>query len=285
MEDLSAVTRIRLRRFIGGYRREDVHAVLRDLEDRLRRLDFQFEQAMARIRETEAELARTREQLAASHRREQQLELERDAARLHAEEIETAARLRAEAIVAGAEADAARIRGEAHLRVEDTGRHLDELLGLKQTMLDSVRAAVAEVQAVLARIERGRAPAEPAAAQTVPAQVESPPQLPTLPVEPGAPEPGDDIVFEQRVEIEAGPFGDFASLSAFERALARLPKVEDVYIRRFADETAAIEVTLSEPDVLLAHMRRMLPYDLAVEEADATRARLVVRAPSLASTG
>ena len=53
-------------------------------------------------------------------------------------------------------------------------------------------------------------------------------------------------VFETRLELDAGPFSDFAALSAFERALAHLPKVEDVYVRRLADDRALIELTLNK---------------------------------------
>ena len=74
----------------------------------------------------------------------------------------------------------------------------------------------------------------------------------------------DDPLFDTRVELDAGPFSDFAALSAFERSLAHLPKVEDVYVRRLADDRALIELTLSEAAPLLRTMHEVLPYALDV---------------------
>ena len=88
------------------------------------------------------------------------------------------------------------------------------------------------------------------------------------------PEEEPEPLFETRVELDAGPFTDFAALSAFERALAHLPKVEDVHVRRLADDRALIELTLSEPAPLLTEMRASLPYSIDVRSAN--RSKLVV---------
>jgi DivIVA protein len=84
------------------------------------------------------------------------------------------------------------------------------------------------------------------------------------------PEP-DEQLFETRVELDAGPFTDFAALSAFERTLAHLEKVEDVYVRRLADDRALIELTLGEPSRLLEAMRHTLPYSIDVRSADGAK--------------
>jgi hypothetical protein len=81
-------------------------------------------------------------------------------------------------------------------------------------------------------------------------------------------------VFDARVELDAGSFSDFAAVSAFERALANLPGVQDAYVRRLADERALIEVTLSEATPLLRTMHESLPYVLEVRSAN--RSRIVV---------
>ena len=81
----------------------------------------------------------------------------------------------------------------------------------------------------------------------------------------------EETVFDTRVELDAGPFSDFAALSAFERALAHMPKVEDVYVRRLADDRALIELTLAEPAPLLDTMRASLPYSLDVRSANRTK--------------
>jgi hypothetical protein len=85
-------------------------------------------------------------------------------------------------------------------------------------------------------------------------------------------------MFDGRVELLVGPFDDFASLSAFERALGSLPKIEDVYIRRFADDRATIDVTLQEPASLIEDMTKRLPYRLDVQHADVDRIAVTVSA-------
>ena len=98
-----------------------------------------------------------------------------------------------------------------------------------------------------------------------------PPVPPPTASAPAQPERTEEPVFETRVELDAGPFTDFAALSAFERALAHLPKVEDVYVRRLADDRALIELTLAEPAPLLETMRETLPYSLDVRSANRTK--------------
>jgi hypothetical protein len=96
--------------------------------------------------------------------------------------------------------------------------------------------------------------------------------------------PHDEQIFETRVELDAGPFSDFASLSAFERALAQLPMVDDVYVRRLAEDRALIELTLSEPSPLLAAMHGSLPYGLEVRSANRSKLVVNVHAESTAGT-
>ena len=91
-------------------------------------------------------------------------------------------------------------------------------------------------------------------------------------------------MFEARVELDAGPFLDFAALSAFERALAQLPKVEDVYVRRLAEDRALIELALAEAAPLLSLMRDTLPYQLEVRSANRAKIVLNVHAQSPAGT-
>ena len=84
----------------------------------------------------------------------------------------------------------------------------------------------------------------------------------------------EEQIFETRVELDAGPFSDVASLSAFERSLSHLPRVEDVYVSRLAGDRAPIELTLSEPSPLLQAMREKLPYSFEVHSA--SRAKIVL---------
>ncbi len=52
------------------------------------------------------------------------------------------------------------------------------------------------------------------------------------------------------------------------RASASRPQVEDVYVRRLADDLALIELMLIEPAPLLRTMREALPYQLDVRSAE-----------------
>jgi len=93
-------------------------------------------------------------------------------------------------------------------------------------------------------------------------------------VSPPPPAAQEEPVFEKRLELDAGPFSDFAALSAFERALGHLPEVEEVYVRRLADDRALIELTLNKVGLLLQTMRESLPYALDVRSA--SRSKIVV---------
>ncbi len=261
----------------------------------------------------------------------------------HADDIEVGAQERARAIVASAEEAALKARADAHRRIEETGAQFNELLRMKDNLLETMRGVVGDFEHAIARVERGESlftppagvpaaeppapvvqppvsappprieyqpPPEPepepepppAAVQPVAAEPEperepepTPPPLPEY-VEPVAPEPvaaarsprtagpHDDQIFEPRVELDAGPFSDFASLSAFERALAQLAMVDDVYVRRLAEDRALIELTLSEPSPLLAAMFESLPYELDVRSANRSKLVLNVHAESTAGT-
>jgi hypothetical protein len=113
-----------------------------------------------------------------------------------------------------------------------------------------------------------------AAPPVTPSPVPPPPATPApVAATPLAAQP-EERPFETRVELDAGPFSDFAALSAFERLLAHLPKVEDVCVCRLEDDRALIELTLSEPAALLESIRESLPYALDVRSAN--RSKLVV---------
>src|SRR5439155_18916988 len=123
------------------------------------------------------------------------------------------------------------------------------------------------------------APAPPPVAAAPPPPPPPPPppaSEPPAQFAPAPPQPAaqEEPLFETHVELDAGPFPDFASLSMFERSLARLPRVDDVYVRRLADDRAVIELTLSEPTQLLTTMREALPYDVQVQSA--SRSKLVI---------
>lgn len=194
-------------------------------------------------------------------------EVERDAARQ--EQLAAARRARAEAearaeaarIVADAEGEALRIRHAIGSRVADATARLDELLTVRESLLDDLRTLVADYEQMVAKLERGAAArvGRPEAAPT-PVRDEQPAQL-----------------FPRRVDVHAGPFDDFAELSSFERSLARLPAVEDVYIRSFAAHQAQIELTLAQERPLLRDLVAHVPYDIHVSAAGESSVSVDVR--------
>lgn len=183
-------------------------------------------------------------------------EVERESARRDEEAAArlalSAAEARAEAarIVADAEGEALRIRHAIGSRMAEATARLDELLGVRESLLDDLRALVADYEQMVAKLERGSARVAPADAEPALAREEQPAML-----------------FPRRVDVNAGPFDDFAELSSFERSLARLPAVEDVYIRSFAAHQAQIELTLAQERPLLRDLVTHVPYDIHVSAA------------------
>jgi hypothetical protein len=162
-----------------------------------------------------------------------------------------AAESQAEAIVAEARAEAARIVDEAAARVAAIGRQIDELQRLRDEVQRSARALVEEYERAL-RYEAAPEPAPPEHA-AAPARAAGDPE------------------FEDRVVVNAGPFTDIATLGAFEQALARLPQAEDVFVHGFEGNRALIEVKLAAPVALLDEMRRALPFGFGVVEVEEGR--------------
>ena len=228
---------LRYRRFGGGYRREDVEFALAELRLTLRQLDNDLESLRDKNRELEGELAAARHEIEGFRAKEHELSQTMGAALRRSAEIEESAQQRAREIVANAEESALRIRSEASRRIEDSSGQFNELLRLKDNLLDSMRAVVSDFDHAIAR-----------------------------------------------VELDAGPFSDFAALSAFERALAQLPNVEDVYVRRLAEDRALIELALTEAAPLLSLMRDTLPYQLEVRSANRAKIIVNVHAQSPAGT-
>ena len=72
------------------------------------------------------------------------------------------------------------------------------------------------------------------------------------------------------VTIDAGPFTDIASLSAFEQAIARIPGVRDVYVRGFQGQRVVIDVEVGVPTVLVTELAALSPEPFVVNGADAT---------------
>jgi hypothetical protein len=239
MDDFSSP---KLRRaWLSGYRASDVEVLLVQFRMRVTGLQRELDSLKDRLLRTESE---------------------RDGARAFADELAAerevairAGRTQVEQMLEEARLDAARIRAAAALEEERARTRVEELLKLRDTLATTIRTVSRDFERTMDGVEE-QAPPEPEPAPVLPDVVSAPPT-------------GD--LFDRRVELEAGPFEDFASLAAFEQALGGLSKVEDVYIRRFEGDQATIEVTLHEPAHLLDEMNARLPYRLTVDVAEHDR--------------
>jgi len=276
------------RKLFGGYKVADVQLLIAHWRNAVDRMEREMVRAGERAAELEVELHAMRTRLESYIARE--AEVNRALMNIHAqaEEIEEQARRQARKTLQEAEERAAEMRSEAVARVATTGQQIDELLQVRESLLGAMRSAISEFERFVARIERGEpapAPSQPQAATGSPASKvtpapETPPPPP--PVQPSLQPQSriDDRLFEGRVELDAGPFVDFASLSAFERSLGRIGNVADVYVRRFSDDRALIEVTLAQPTPLLRAIVNSLPYTIEVHETYEGRLVLAVHVPT-----
>jgi NifB/MoaA-like Fe-S oxidoreductase len=238
---------IALPRELFGLRRRDVD----DLVDRHRAEVASLAASVDRLwREKEAlaeELARTREELAATGRNGH-------------ETVEAEERV------------LSRLRREVTQQVADANRRLEDLLRVREHLLAELRGVLDTYGVALEDVDAGRPlrgleDVTPATAPQldVAAHIHTPVAI--------------DTVFGPRVEISARPFDAFADLSSFERALGHLPTVRDVYIREFEDGAAVIELSFAEPRPLVHDLVTHVPYRLAVEETGEDRMTLRIDGP------
>ena len=169
--------------------------------------------------------------------------------------------------------DAARIRAAAALEEERARSQVEELLRLRDTLATTLRTVSRATSNARCRASRSPSRTRASARARAGCGARAGGVVAAPAVEPPAPA-GD--LFNGQVEVEAGPFQNFASLAAFEQALGGLSKVEDVYIRRFEGDRATIEITLQEPAALLDEMTQRLPYRLTVDVAEHDRIELEV---------
>ena len=272
------------RAWLAGYRVGDVEVTLARFSIRVSQLWSEVQELKAKLAAVEDDRRRLEQRLGDSRQREVDLSSAVSRSHVTGDALERDARAKAQMIVDAAELEAARIRGDASLSAETTRSQVDELLRLRDLLTATVRAVIRDFEIVVGRIDRGEgigdrrtalAPAqEPSAGVPLVGDAAS---RPVSRAPSSLPRAGGEV-FDRRVEVVAGPFNDFASLSAFERALGALPKVEDVYVRRFEGDRATIDLTMEEPGHLLDEMADRLPYRLDVERADADRITITLSA-------
>jgi hypothetical protein len=259
------------RGWLRGYRAPDVDVYFLALKSELLQLRL-------RIAELESDRRELRGLLDDSRRLAAELASTAAEAAARGQQVAAEAQRDAQAIRDAALVDAARVRDDAVGQSTGLRTQIDSLLRLRDTLAATIRTVVRDFERVMADGDL-QAPAPLDARPAAPAPLGSLTSVGS--VAPPAAErspSGSRNVFGRHVEVEAGPFSDFSSLSAFESALAGLPKVEDVYIRRFEAERATIEVTLEEPAPLLDEMAQRMPYSLTVDRTDGDRIELSVAA-------
>jgi hypothetical protein len=125
-------------------------------------------------------------------------------------------------------------------------RQLDELLAFRDRLVRTTDDLVSELSRVLTELGVGAAP-DPA-----------------------------DTLLSGDVTVDAAPFGDLATLAAFEQALQRVPGVAGVYVRALDAGRATIDVRLSGPVALAAALRATAPLPFAVTDVRDGRLTLAI---------
>jgi hypothetical protein len=125
-------------------------------------------------------------------------------------------------------------------------RELDELLAFRDRLVRTTDDLVSELSRVLTELGVGAAP-DPA-----------------------------DTLLSGDVVVEAAPFGDLATLAAFEQALQRVPGVAGVYVRALDAGRATIDVRLAGPVALAAALRATAPLPFAVTDVRDGRLTLAI---------
>ncbi len=125
-------------------------------------------------------------------------------------------------------------------------RQLDELLAFRDRLVRTTDDLVSELSRVLTELGVGAAP-DPA-----------------------------DTLLSGDVTVDAAPFGDLATLAAFEQALQRVPGVVGVYVRALDAGRATIDIRLSGPIALAAALRATAPLPFAVTDVRDGRLTLAI---------
>lgn len=292
---VDAFDNIPLRRALfRGYRVSDVHVLAAHWRAGMDRLQADVTQATARATELEVELRVIRTRLEEYVRREMEVKAALADIDARARDIEESAKARARQVVREAEEHAALLRSEALERLTTVGRQFEDLLKARDSFVSSVRAALDQVEPVLRELDttapapvreeelRAPPPVEEAGVQPEPTQAVVPVQPEDVVPEPpeGDTELSEDLhrrvsgiddrerVYEGRVELDAGPFADFAELSSFAREVRRIPGLVDVAVGAFADDRAVLALTLDREVVLARALADAATSDFEIDAAD-----------------
>lgn len=252
-----------LRRALLGYSRADVVTAL---EEQLRQITRLAESVDRLYTERE----RLRPELAEAKAEVERMRINEH---LRVDRAESEARAAAARIVADAEEEALRIRHAIGARITDGTSRLDELLRVREGLVGDLRIMLVDYEQALGRLERA-GDHMPGHAQPVRAERS------TVSIAPDLGEGDVAQLFPRRIELHAGPFDDFTELSSFERSLAGLPAIEDVYIRVFEAHRAVIELALAEERPLLRDLATHVPYEISIASVEGETLSIDIRGRS-----
>jgi len=79
-------------------------------------------------------------------------------------------------------------------------------------------------------------------------------------------EPAQGAVYAGEVEVEVGPFNDFAQLTLFEDAAAGIDGASEIRVKRFSGGRAWVSMNLENPVDLLRELEEKAPFDFVVRD-------------------
>jgi hypothetical protein len=149
--------------------------------------------------------------------------------------------------------------------VDQLGSQIEQLLSVRERLLADARQLLSSYRREIDELELQEAPdvrsalealLDPEAPASGPA-----PALDGLPSRPA--------FFEGLVSVTVGPATRLQTIQVLENALARVPRVDQVYIRRWHAGQLWLELTVSGGVELIGELNRVLPFPFAVESASA----------------
>ena len=78
--------------------------------------------------------------------------------------------------------------------------------------------------------------------------------------------PANGGFFAGMVEVEVGPFNDFAQLTLFEDAAAGIDGASEITVKRFSAGRATVSMNLENPIDLLRELEERAPFDFVVRD-------------------
>jgi hypothetical protein len=224
------VSKERFRRAVRGYDPEQVDAAIAARDARLARLEREAQRLAERVVEKERRLQEALKRPMAAAAENNRVALSRALSSI-------------EEMYGQARRQATRIRMKA---LEDAVQMADRVTELSK-LRDELGTRVSE----LAEVARARLGIE---------EDERPP-VGTGP----ARRPAHDV-FAGAVEVEVGPISDFAQLTGFEDAAARIDGASGIRVTRFSRGRATVSMNLDSPIELLRELEEHAPFDFVVRD-------------------